>query len=152
MRKKFAAAMEDKSSKADEATMQKVKEQIALLKDADVIVLNEVDWGLNRTLFRNVGEELAKALTMNYCYGVEFVEVDPVTMGLDQDVMIREVKETYAEPDDNRSDIVERVKQIMAPDPGRYLGLHGTRHSQQISLALRQVDSLPESRPRLVCR
>ena len=124
--KKFADVMEDKNSKADEHTLQRIHDQIALLKDADLIILNEVDWGMNRTLFRNVGGELASALNMNYAYGVEFVEVDPITMGLDHDVMIREVKDAYSEPDDKKSDIVERVKQVMRPDPSRYQGLHGT--------------------------
>jgi len=124
--KKFADAMEDKNSKADERTLQRVRDQIALLKDADLIILNEVDWGMNRTLFRNVGGELASALNMNYAYGVEFVEVDPITMGLDQDIIIREVKDAYAVPDDKKSDILERVKQVMQPDPVRYRGLHGT--------------------------
>jgi hypothetical protein len=40
--------------------------------------------------------------------------------------MIQEVKDTYAEPDDKKSDIVERVKEMMKPDPSRYRGLHGT--------------------------
>ena len=42
------------------------------------------------------------ALNMNYAYGVEFVEVDPMTMGLDQQVVVHEVEEAYAEPDDDR--------------------------------------------------
>jgi endonuclease/exonuclease/phosphatase family metal-dependent hydrolase len=124
--KKYAGVMEDKNSKADDSTLQHIRDQIALLKDADLVVLNEVDWGMNRTLFRNVAAELASVLNMNYAYGVEFVEVDPITMGLDPDVMIQEVKETYAEPDDKKSDIIERVKEVMKPDPSRYSGLHGT--------------------------
>jgi hypothetical protein len=35
------------------------------MKQADVLVLNEVDWGLNRTLFRNVAADLAEGLGMN---------------------------------------------------------------------------------------
>jgi endonuclease/exonuclease/phosphatase family metal-dependent hydrolase len=73
------------------------------LKQADVVVLNEVDWGINRTRFRNVVSELAEACGMNYAYGVEFVEIDPATMGL--------------EP---------QAKPTMTPDPARYHGLHGT--------------------------
>jgi len=124
--KKYAGVMEDKNSKMDESTLKHIHDQIALLKDADLVVLNEVDWGMNRTLFRNVAAELASALNMNYAYGVEFVEVDPITMGLDPDVIIQEVKETYAEPDDKKSDVLERVKEVIKPDPSRYRGLHGT--------------------------
>ncbi len=124
--KKFAGLMEDRNTKADDQSLQRIRDQIALLKDADLLILNEVDWGVNRTLFRNVGSELASALNMNYAYGVEFVEVDPITMGLDQSVMVKEVETAYAEPADGKSDLIERVKQVMKPDPSRYLGLHGT--------------------------
>jgi endonuclease/exonuclease/phosphatase family metal-dependent hydrolase len=124
--KKFNALMEDKGSKADDDERAKIREQIAILQQADLLVLNEVDWGVNRTLFRNVADELASALNMNYAYGVEFVEVDPLTMGLDQQVVAREVEDAYKEPDDDRKGMLERVKQIMTPDPERYHGMHGT--------------------------
>jgi hypothetical protein len=81
---------------------------------------------MNRTLFRNVARDLADTLAMNYAYGVEFVEVDPITMGLDQQVMLREVEHAYAEPGENRAEMIEHVRQIMTPDPNRYRGLHGT--------------------------
>jgi endonuclease/exonuclease/phosphatase family metal-dependent hydrolase len=124
--KKFASLIEDKDSKADDSQAQHIREQVEILKAADLVVLNEVDWGINRTLFRNVAADLASSLHMNYAYGVEFVEVDPITMGLDQDVMIREVKDAYSEPGDDKSDILARVKEVMKPDPARYRGLHGT--------------------------
>ena len=92
----------------------------------DLIVLNEVDWGINRTLFRNVTAELAEALSMNYAYGVEFVEVDPVTMGIDDQVILREVKDAYVEPGQNKAEMLEYVRQVMRPDPSRYRGLRGT--------------------------
>jgi hypothetical protein len=124
--KKFSEVMEDKGANLDEKALQQIRDQIALLKDADLIVLNEVDWGVNRTMFRNVADELAGALKMNYAYGVEFVEVDPITMGLDQDVIIREVKETYSDPGNTQAEVMDRIKEVMQPNPARYLGLHGT--------------------------
>ena len=124
--KQFNALMEDKGSKAGEDQRAKIRAQIAILQQADVLVLNEVDWGVNRTLFRNVAAELAADLNMNYAYGVEFVEVDPVTMGLDQQVVAREVLDAYKEPDDDRAAMLAHVKEIMTPDPQRYRGLHGT--------------------------
>ena len=124
--KKFNALMEDKGSKASEDDRAKIREQIEVLRQADVLVLNEVDWGVNRTLFRNVADELASALNMNYAYGVEFVEVDPITMGLDQQVIVHEVEEAYAEPDDDRKAMIAHVREVMKPDPERYKGMHGT--------------------------
>ena len=56
--------------------------QMEVLQSADVIVLNELDWGMKRTDYRVVVKELADALKMNWAYGVEFVEVDPKVLGL----------------------------------------------------------------------
>src|ERR1700733_6668615 len=124
--KKFNALMEDKGSKASEEERAKIRQQIAILQQADLLVLNEVDWGVNRTLFRNVADELASALNMNYAYGVEFVEVDPITMGLDQQVIVHEVEEAYADPHDDREAMIAHVREVMKPDPERYHGMHGT--------------------------
>ncbi len=102
------------------------------LRQADVIVLNEVDWGVNRTRFRNVAADLASALNMNYAYGVEFVEVDPITMGLERDVLVKEVEDTW-HPDSadrggqqSKAEMLDWLRRVMTPDPHRYLGLHGS--------------------------
>ncbi len=124
--KHFNALMEDKGSKADDKARDEIFEQLRVLQQSDLIVLNEVDWGMNRTRFRNVAAELAEAFGMNYAYGVEFVEVDPITMGIDQQVVVQEVEEAYSEPGQDRNEMLAYVKQIMTPDPQRYKGLHGT--------------------------
>jgi endonuclease/exonuclease/phosphatase family metal-dependent hydrolase len=90
-----------------------ILQQVALLKQADVIVLNEVDWGMKRTDYRNVAADLAAALRMNYAYGVEFVEVDPIALGTE------EFEEVSAE---DRA----KLKAQIAVDKSRYRGLHGT--------------------------
>jgi endonuclease/exonuclease/phosphatase family metal-dependent hydrolase len=90
-----------------------VLRQAELLRGADVVVLNEVDWGVKRTGYRAVAAELAEALGMNYAFGVEFVEVDPITLGV----------ETFEElPAAERAELAEEIE----VDPARYLGLHGT--------------------------
>lgn len=90
-----------------------VLRQAELLKQADVVVLNEVDWGVKRTGYRAVAAELAEALGMNYAFGVEFVEVDPITLGV----------ETFEElPPEERAELAEEIE----VDPARYRGLHGT--------------------------
>ena len=60
-----------------------VKEQLSILGPTDLYILNEVDDGVTRTDYRDVGRELAEALKMNYAFGVEFIEVDPLNMGID---------------------------------------------------------------------
>ena len=42
---------------------------------ADIVVLQEADLYARRTGFRNIGEEIAKALRMNYAFGYEFEEL-----------------------------------------------------------------------------
>lgn len=122
----FIALMEDKGVKTSDHNLARIREEIGVLKDADVIVLNEVDWGLNRTRFRNVAKELAEALNMNYAWGAEFVEVDPITMGIDQHLVIQEVEETYKDRAQEKQDIVNYIRGVMKPDPARYKGLHGS--------------------------
>ena len=90
-----------------------ILEQAAELSRADIIVLNEVDWGLKRTDYRNVVKELAAAMQMNYAFGVEFVEVDPLTLGT-------ETLEGETSADK------EEIIQHLAVDKSRTLGLHGT--------------------------
>jgi len=90
-----------------------ILQQADMLKQADIVVLNEVDWGLKRTDYRNVARELATALNMNYAFGVEFVEVDPLTLGTEQ-------LEGETAPDKG-----ELIKH-MSVDKSRTLGLHGT--------------------------
>ena len=122
----FSRLMDQKNSKATADERAHILDEVQVLKQADLLVLNEVDWGMNRTLFRNVAADLADALGMNYAYGVEFVEVDPITMGINQQVVLREVEQAYAEPAEGRKEMMDYVKQIMRPDPERYRGLHGT--------------------------
>ena len=59
-----------------------VKQQLDILQPADLLILNEVDYGVTRTDYRDVARDLAKALNMNYAYGVEFLELDPLNLGL----------------------------------------------------------------------
>ncbi len=92
---------------------KQILQQVALMKQADLILLNEVDWGMKRTDYRNVAADLAAALKMNYAFGVEFVEVDPIALGLE--------KFEELSPDDQDKLAVE-----IAVDQGRYRGLHGT--------------------------
>jgi endonuclease/exonuclease/phosphatase family metal-dependent hydrolase len=95
------------------AKRKRVLQQVALMKQADVIVLNEVDWGLKRTDYRNVAADLAAALRMNYGYGVEFVEVDPINLGLEK------FEELPAEAGD-------KLTREIRVDQTKYKGLHGT--------------------------
>jgi len=60
---KFLRQAKRKEQKADIAQM---RQDIDVLKSTDIIVLNEVDWGLKRTGYRSVVRELGDALNMNW--------------------------------------------------------------------------------------
>ncbi len=100
-------------SMQDAKTLASTLRQAERLSLADIVVLNEVDWGLKRTGYRNVARELAAATGMNYAYGVEFVEVDPLTLGTET---------LEGETAADKAAIVQNS----AVDKSRTLGLHGT--------------------------
>ncbi|HXG65335.1 MAG TPA: endonuclease/exonuclease/phosphatase family protein [Blastocatellia bacterium] len=110
---RIAAMLDRKTHPRGSRQRAQVLAQANLMRQADVIVLNEVDWGLKRTGYRNVARDLAAELGMNYAYGVEFVEVDPISLGI----------ETFEDaPPEDRAEFVKRIK----VDPARYKGLHGS--------------------------
>ena len=118
---RFAKLIDSTEYPRGSAQRKLILQQIALMKQADVIVLNEVDWGMKRTDYRNVAADLASALGMNYAYGVEFVEVDPIALGL----------EKFEEL--SQKDAAELAQEIRV-DQKRYVGLHGTAILSRFSL------------------
>jgi endonuclease/exonuclease/phosphatase family metal-dependent hydrolase len=109
----FAKLIDSTAHARGGAKRELVLGQVALLREADVIVLNEVDFGMKRTGYRDVAAELADALGMNYAYGVEFVEIDPIALGT----------EKFEElPPGDRAALAGEIK----VDRARYRGLHGT--------------------------
>ena len=92
---------------------QVLSAQMDVLQSADVLVLNEVDWGMKRSDYRAVVKDLADALKMNWAYGVEFVEIDPKVLGTQSFANV----ENEAE----RKDLDE----LFSTDKARLLALHG---------------------------
>jgi endonuclease/exonuclease/phosphatase family metal-dependent hydrolase len=90
-----------------------VKQQLDILQPADLLILNEVDYGVTRTDYRDVARDLAKALNMNYAYGVEFLELDPLNLGLEK----VELEDKQVQAD---------IQKSFDVDKSRYLGMHGT--------------------------
>jgi endonuclease/exonuclease/phosphatase family metal-dependent hydrolase len=54
------------------------------LSGADIILANELDYGMARSNNLHTARELAQALKMNYAFGVEFVPVDACRNGNEQ--------------------------------------------------------------------
>jgi len=95
-------------------TDEEISAQIDVLQSADVIELNELDWGMKRTDYQAVVKELADALKMNWAYGVEFIEVDPKVLGLQSFANVKNETER------------KELEQLFSVDKDRVLGMHGT--------------------------
>jgi endonuclease/exonuclease/phosphatase family metal-dependent hydrolase len=93
---------------------QELIAQMDALQSADVLVLNELDWGMKRSDYQAVAKVLGDALKMNWAYGVEFIEVDPKVLGLQSFANVENAKER------------KELEELFNVDKDRVLGLHGT--------------------------
>jgi len=93
--------------------LKRIPDDIEVLKNADVWILNEVDWGVKRTQYREVIRELGETLNMNWAFGVEFLEVDSKQLGTDAF--------DDGEEQDSRQNLLEEFK----VDKDRLRALHG---------------------------
>jgi endonuclease/exonuclease/phosphatase family metal-dependent hydrolase len=107
---RFAALLNEKDFPPGSRERLEILQQASLLRAADVIVLNEVDWGMKRTEYRSVAADLARSLRMNYAFGVQFVELSPVHLSQNQ------------KPSDKSEAEIARIVEV---DPELYKGLHG---------------------------
>jgi len=106
------AAVEEKH-RAKPEEIADVRPQSEYLMASDVMILNEADLGMSRTDYRDVAKELAEALGMAYAFGVEFIEVDKIYLGIEE-LKVPEEK------------MNEQFRKDLAVDTGRYKGLHGS--------------------------
>jgi endonuclease/exonuclease/phosphatase family metal-dependent hydrolase len=108
-----------------------IEKQINILKNTDIFLLNEVDIGMPRTNYKNIAEELSRTLGYNYAYGVEFVEVDPTHLGLEDN---KWSEERILFPD--KKYIVDKTK---------YKGLHGNAIISKFPLNNVRIIRLPNT-------
>jgi endonuclease/exonuclease/phosphatase family metal-dependent hydrolase len=112
--KVHSQAANDKEKDKEKVTNDEIIGEIDALQSADVIVLNEVDWGMKRTDYQVVVKELADTLKMNWAYGVEFIEIDPKVLGLQSFANVKNEAER------------KELEDLFSVDKDRVLGLHGT--------------------------
>lgn len=105
-----------------------LQEQARALRQADIVILNEVDDGVDRENYHNVPHEVAAALHMNYAYAVEFLELNRIYMGVKKMDMAGAV----AEGQDH-----------FGLDPSRYLGLEGTALLSRYPIQSARIIHLP---------
>jgi endonuclease/exonuclease/phosphatase family metal-dependent hydrolase len=114
------AKMDEERKKAKESgqkvravALEKIPEEIEIIKAADVWILNEVDWGVKRSQYREVVRELAETLDMNWAYGVEFLEIDSKQLGTD----------TFE--DHETEEARQQLLELFRVDQDRIRALHG---------------------------
>src|ERR1700722_11456432 len=100
----------DKGKVNDDALSAQIDE----IQSADVLVLNELDWGMKRSDYQAVVKDLAETLKMNWAYGVEFIEVDPKVLGTQSFANVENPAER------------KELEDLFSVDKDRLLGMHGT--------------------------
>ena len=98
----------------EQIDMDQLAHDVEVLQSADVLVLNEVDWGMPRSDYREVIVDLGNALNMNWAFGAEFIEIDPVVLGL----------EDFDEVED--AETREQLLEENQVDEERLRAIHGT--------------------------
>jgi endonuclease/exonuclease/phosphatase family metal-dependent hydrolase len=102
-------------SKAPEGSSKykEILRQRERLAHADIIVLQEVNVGVKRSEYRDEAKDFAKVLKMNYAFGDEQLEIDPVLLGLEK---------IYYK---NGVTVDKEETALYAADPARYKGALG---------------------------
>ena len=107
-------------------------DEMRQFQEADVIVLNEVDMGVNRTGYRDVTRDIATRLHMNYVFATEFVELTPLYLGFHN-------MDTVDLPRQHRG------SERFGVDPRRYLGLEGSALLSRYPIRSARIMRLPEA-------
>ncbi len=115
----------------DSEDWKRIMQQSETLASADVVILNELDWGMKRSGYRNVPADLAAALDMNYAYGVEFIECDPLSTGT----------ETFDGVDPAQREELIANNQV---DRARFRGMHGSAILSRYRLDNVKITRLPK--------
>jgi len=106
-----------------------LKEQLNVLQRADVVILNEIDDGVDAEHYHNVPAELAQALHMNYTFAVEFLELNRIYLG------------THSMDFADAGHAGRKAN--FGLDPSRYLGLEGTALLSRYPIRSSRIIHLP---------
>jgi endonuclease/exonuclease/phosphatase family metal-dependent hydrolase len=109
----------------------RIRDQLNALSTADIVILDEVDMGVKRTHYRDITRELAKALHMNYAFGVEFVELNRIYLG------VKKLDSIAAGLEHNPSE-------VFGVDPKRCRGLDGNAVLSRYPIRSARIVRLPE--------
>ncbi|KAA3606947.1 MAG: hypothetical protein D8M57_17175 [Candidatus Scalindua sp. AMX11] len=97
----------------DAQQLKTILNQRQKLATADIIVLQEMEIGIKRSGYLNAAGELAEALQMNYAYAPQYLEIDPVQLGL---------KKVYLED----GEVDEEATKYFSQNEDQYKGVFGS--------------------------
>ncbi len=97
----------------DAQQLEPILNQRKKLANADIIVLQEMEIGIKRSGYLNAAGKLAKALDMNYAYAPQYLEIDPVQLGL---------KKVYLKD----GEVDEEATKYFSQDKDLYKGVFGS--------------------------
>lgn len=118
-----------KSNNLDNAPAD-LREQAEWLSKSQVLLLTEVDNGMNRTQYQDIAQKLASALGMHTVYGVEFLELGPIHLENRMRTLTNEEKKQTKISD-------------YALDPQKYHGMHGSAILSRYPILNVQIIRLP---------
>lgn len=105
----YTSMINEKRAPAGSLLREEMLRQRQRLASADIVFLQEMDLGVNRSGYVDAARTLARSLGMNYAYAAQALEVDPVLLG--------------HEP---RPDSPAGKPQYYSVDPARYKGVFGS--------------------------
>lgn len=111
----YKKMIDPKQAAPGSETYREMLRQRKRLLHADLMIFQEMDIGVKRSGYKNAAAELAAALNMNYAYGAQYLEIDPVTMGLE---------ELEFEEDDKA--VEKEARDFFSVDPSKYKGVFGS--------------------------
>ena len=114
----FIGMIDPKVAPPESERRRQMLRQWARVATADVILLQEMDIGVNRSGYVDAARHLAKALGMNYAYGAQALEIDPVILG--RETIMKSGAEGEADEKDSESSAFFKA------DPKRYKGVFGS--------------------------
>lgn len=109
----FRALVNVETAPSDSALYETVTRQRNRLKKVDILVLQEMEIGIKRSRYRNAAADLAQTLNMNYAYGTQYLEVDPVILGR-EDILFED------------GQVDREMEDFYRVDPDRFKGVFGS--------------------------
>lgn len=109
----FIASINEKKAPEGSKRRRKMLLQRNRLASSNIILLQEMDIGVNRSGYINAAEELAQSLKMNYAYGVQALEIDPVILGTETAKNSKKISSS-------------EISKLYRADPSKYKGVFGS--------------------------